>query len=133
MPAGMSERDPPARQRQSDLARVQMAREDEVEGARRQPVEHVWKVTEKNAQVGIRIGEACRLGLAAPVGARVDPDDLDPATVELERVRLVEQKPRATEGRDGQAVGKRVATRAEVVVAQDGRTARQPLEQLPEQ
>src|SRR6266516_742150 len=50
-PTRVRERDPPARERQCDLARVKMAGDDEIEHVLREPVDHVREVTEQDSQV----------------------------------------------------------------------------------
>src|SRR5919109_4248468 len=46
--------------READLPAVQMPRENEVERARLEPLDHVGEMREEDANVGVRIGEALR-------------------------------------------------------------------------
>ena len=131
-PAQVGEPGAPSEPREADLAGVQMAREDELEHARLEPVDHVWEMAEQDAEVGARIREPLGPSLAAPVRPRVDADDLDTAAAQLERPRVVDEQDRFAEVGDGCPFRERIARDREVVVAEDGVAARQPREQLPQ-
>ena len=129
----MRERDAPAWKRQRDLARVKMPGEDEIEGALRQPVDHVRKVAEQDSQVRLRVGQAHGLREPPAVGARVDADDLHMTSPHLDRPCLVEQQRRRLEIADRRPRGERIVGLGKIVVAEYRVAIRQPRQQLPQQ
>ena len=75
---------------------MEVAREDEVERAGRQPVDDAREVAEQDAEGGIAVASSA--GRALPrVGARVDADDLDAPAAQLDRRSLVDEQVRGRE------------------------------------
>ena len=98
---------------------MHVPREDEIERARRQEVEHIREVAEQDAQIGRLVDELPRPRRPLPVSARIDPDDLHPLFANLDRLGLVdEQVPR---GKVVKACSTRewIAAVFHVVVAED--------------
>ena len=76
---------------------MEVAGEDEVEGARRQPVDHAGVVAKEDAEVRLRVDELLRAGDAVPVAARVDACDLHLHAAEVDRARVVGEERRRPE------------------------------------
>ena len=93
-PADVGEAQPPAWIRQADLTGMEMTGEDEIEYARLEPVDHLRKVAEQDAEVGFRVGEPLGPSPTRAVRARVDADDMHLPSAQLDCLRLVGEQPR---------------------------------------
>jgi hypothetical protein len=131
-PADVGEPQSPARIGDGDLSRVQVAREDEVERPGLESVDHLREVAEQDAQVGAAIGEALRTGLTGAIRPRVDPDDLDSATAQLECHGIVGEEPRGSELGDVDALCEGILGDRVIVISQHREAVREPGEQLTE-
>ena len=85
----MREQESPSRVGQDDLARVQVAGEDEVVGAGLERPSHARKVAEQDPQVGGWVDMALRVSDPERVRPGIDPDDLDAAASQLDDARFV--------------------------------------------
>src|SRR5438270_14075878 len=101
-----------------------MAGENEVEHARRHLVEDLRKMTEKDANVRVRIREQPRFGALAAIGTRIDADDLDATSADVHCFRFVDEQPRRLEITQTGRARKRIAAVLDVVIAEHDVTAR---------
>ena len=81
----------PARERDRDLAAVEMSREDDVERVGGHPAHDPWEVTEQDAERRVGVGELCGSRSPAGIRPRLDADDLHREPAELELDRFVTQ------------------------------------------
>jgi hypothetical protein len=102
--------------RNADLARVEMAGEDEVESTCRQLVDHVREMAEQDPKIRVGICKPLGPRLALSIRARVDADDLHPTAPELHRPRFVDQESRRAELDEVAGLRKGVPRDREVVV-----------------
>ena len=114
----MRERDPASREREADLAGVEMPREDQVERARRDPPHDPGKVAEQQPQRPPR-AEFVRPGLVTPVGLGVDTHDDDLGTAHLDGRCLVAEKSGALEIPQLGGLREGIARDGHVVVSED--------------
>ena len=126
----------PSGERHDDLPRVHVAREDELEGAVRESLRDPGEVAEEDANVGIPIGEARRVGSPTRVALRVDPDELYPPASDLDLDGLVTEHHHVSELGERSRIDplrEGVAGVGEVVVPEDDKAGPQPAEQPLEQ
>src|SRR6266542_6942403 len=86
-----------ARRGQADLAAVEVARENEVVARRRQPLRDVREVEEKNAEVGVGIGQSLQLP-PPPVFSRPATSYLHSLASDVDHHTRVLEKPCAQGG-----------------------------------
>jgi hypothetical protein len=109
-----------------------VAGEHEVERAAWEEVEDVWEVAQQNAELRRLVDELPRMRTLAPVGARVDADDLHSAAADVDGHRLIHEQ--ARRGKVAQACGSRkgITRVLDVVVPEHGERHTQAAEQLPQ-
>src|SRR5215211_466900 len=86
-----------ARGGQADLAAMEVARENEVVAGRRQPLRYVGEVEEKNAEVGVGIGQPLQ-SPQLPLFCRPATRNLDSAALDVDYHTRVLEKPCAQSG-----------------------------------
>jgi hypothetical protein len=126
----VGEPESPTRVRHRDLPGVEVARKDEIEGAGLQPVDHLRKVAQQDAQVGGGIGQPLGPRRAASVRARVDTDDLHLPAANLHCLRLVGEQARRTELVQHDRPRERILRHRVVVVPEHRVNIRQTAHQL---
>ena len=128
----MGERQPSTGERQADLTRVQMPREDQVEGACRHAVGDAREVTEEQAQRRVGIASGVRSCSAIAICLRVDPDEGDDHAANRDGLGLVPQEPCLLQVAELGCPRERVARHRDIVVPEHDIWALEAGEELPE-
>src|SRR4051812_46198644 len=122
----------PEAQWQGDLAVVHVAGKNEIECTRREEVEHIRVVTEKDAQGGCLLDELPRLRETEPVRTRVDADDLDTPAAHLDGLGLVDEEAGRPDVRESARPRERIPTELDVVIPEHDERRAQVLQQRPQ-
>jgi hypothetical protein len=119
-----------------DLPRVQVAGEDEIEDTGRDTPHDAGEVAKEDAEVRVGLDELLGVRLAPRVLARVDPDQLDPHSLELHLDRVVSKQRHAfhlLEDGSVDPLREGIAAVRKVVVPENDEAASEPLEELSQE